>query len=223
MNAVIRMCSALAGVMLGVSAHAQEVSAEQNPDARGVEPASETMSPAPESAAFRHVGMHLRVDTGLGRLSYSERVSSGVAKMSGLSGSLGASLGGAVVENLIVSGRAFLLTTRDQESTISGQTTNTDIHLGLVGVGPEITYYFMPINVHVSAALAMTYLRGESHGVKASSEVGLGTQVTIGKSWWMNDQWGLGVAGQLTYSSNRDGGPTISIWNTGLVFSVTRR
>ena len=41
----------------------------------------------------------------------------------------------------------------------------------------------------------------------------------VGKEWWVTQDWGLGVAGEVLFASMKDAGDTSITW-TGTAFSV---
>jgi len=59
-----------------------------------------------------------------------------------------------------------------------------------VGVGPGVSYYFEALNLYTSFTLALTRIFGKG----TNSELGLGTNLVVGKEWWLSTNWGTGVA-----------------------------
>lgn len=109
--------------------------------------------------------------------------------------------------------------TFDQEVTNPGSAW---VYSG--GVGPGITYYFMPANVYVSgsalASLSVMALQGSTEG----SKIGFGLHFLAGKEWWTGEQWGLGLAAYYRYGSQKNDNldfVTMSGSSYGLVFSAT--
>jgi hypothetical protein len=95
----------------------------------------------------------------------------------------------------------------------------------LVGVGPNLTYYFMPVNMYASATAAFTRINLTTGNFTGDSAWGLGTRLSLGKEWWVSDHWGLGLAGHFSYSANKsdttDTAQMINTWGVGLSFSAT--
>ena len=85
----------------------------------------------------------------------------------------------------------------------------------------------MPANVYLTGSIALAIGTLESYGQKIESETGYGINVAIGKEWWVSDNWGLGVAGQLfhTVLSDEDliTGELYDLKTTsfGILFSAT--
>jgi hypothetical protein len=105
----------------------------------------------------------------------------------------------------------------------SGGSSGTQ--LALFGIGPDFTYYWTPSNVYFTGTLALTRLTVTANGRDSNSEYGIGGRVGFGKEWWVSDHWGLGIAGHLSFSTNKDTGssnpPTLSTWALGATFSAT--
>jgi hypothetical protein len=74
-------------------------------------------------------------------------------------------------------------------------------------LGPAVTYYLMPINMYATAAAGLGVVivtHEDDEDDDASSDGGFGLNVDIGKEWWVNANWGLGVAGRFWYTSAKD-------------------
>lgn len=186
--------------------------------------AAQAQSVAP--GYHQHDGFYLRLDAGLGYLESHETVGGVDGKVYGAAGEFGVAVGGAVAENLILGGHLFALAISNPNmSAGSTSTSTTDSSWGLVGIGPQLTYYFMPVNVYLSGTLALTRITARQGGTDANSEWGGGLQLAVGKEWWVSDNWGVGVAGQLFGSSNAASSaanaPTLSSWGLAVAFSAT--
>jgi hypothetical protein len=181
-----------------------------------------TMPPgANESAshrsARRHDGFMLRFSLGVGGGVVREHVSGDTTNVIGTSGrtakysgvTLGPTLdiGGALDENLVLHGRLSLLALPSPKLTDDGQDAGTakDLIVNTTVLGPALSYYFMPLNVFATAAIALCTVRFDykegSGGVSRSSGTGLSLQLDGGKEWWVGDSLGLGAAVRLEYSS----------------------
>ena len=181
-----------------------------------------------QAQVHAHDGFFLRLDLGGGYLEHSSPTNSvlGDMKVSGGAGSFGVAVGGAVAENLILAGHLYSSAISNPSiSYSSGASGNTsDTTMSMVGIGPELTYYFMPVNLYVSGTLAATRLHSSTNGQDGDSDWGVGMRLALGKEWWVSDNWGLGLAGLFSWSSNKDqgaGAPTISTWGLGVAFSAT--
>src|SRR5215831_11864004 len=80
------------------------------------------LSPAVARAqeAHRHLGFFLRPDLGLGYLSSSESAGSTTVTISGFCGAAGLAIGGAVVEDLILSVHFFDAVVVEPNASITG-------------------------------------------------------------------------------------------------------
>jgi hypothetical protein len=168
----------------------------------------------------RHFGFLIRPDIGAGYLS----TSMGDTTQSGGAGMFGIIVGGAVAENLILGGHLYDGVIGNPNAVSpSGPTSNTQATM--VGVGPNLTYYFMPVNMYASATVAFTRMNLTIGNFTGDSAWGLGTRLSLGKEWWVSDHWGLGLAGHFSYSGNKsdttDTAQMISTWGAGLSFSAT--
>jgi hypothetical protein len=171
-----------------------------------------------------HDGFFLRLEPGFGYQKASASEGGNDASFSGAAGHLSVSIGGAPKENLIIAGNLFSTAAVDPKAEVNGVERDTeDLTVGLAGIGPQLTWYFMPANVYVSGTLAMTRLTVDNDGEEGETEAGIGGRLAIGKEWWVSNQWGLGVAGYGLFSSNedKDGGPRWRTWSAGVTFSAT--
>jgi hypothetical protein len=135
-------------------------------------------------------------------------------------------IGGAVTENLIIYGETggmFILSPTvkifDEEMSNPGSVW---VYSG--GVGPGISYYFMPANVYVSGSVLANIAIAAFNGGSEGSKVGFGFHFVAGKEWWTGEQWGLGLAGYYRYGSQMNDGVdyiTMSGSSFGILFSAT--
>ncbi len=187
-------------------------------------PASAQSTP-PDSTIHRHLGFLVRPYLGFGYLSSTIPAAGGDLTLSGAAGQFGVVVGGAVSENFILGGEFYVTAVGNPSASRNGvsQTLN-DSSFGNLGFGPNLTYYFMPANIYLSLTPALTKVTFTQSGVGSSSDWGFGGRAAVGKEWWVSDHWGLGVAGQFTYSTNANGtgsGSNVSAWGAGAVFSAT--
>jgi hypothetical protein len=157
-----------------------------------------------------HDGFFLRLSTGIGFASVKgDSDNSGTFK--GATGQGSIAVGGMIVDNLAIHADFFATTLFNPDYEINGTTSSTpnnfEVAMRAATVGAGLTYYFMPVNLYLTASLGIAYVSTEvsytSGGVSFKntyeSETGLGLNVMLGKEWWITDNWGLGVAGQLIY------------------------
>jgi hypothetical protein len=65
-------------------------------------------------------------------------------------------------------------------------------------VGPGFSLFLMPWNLHASLAVGLALSGGgEYDGDTDLGDEGVGLNVDLGKEWWLDAQWGLGVVGRL--------------------------
>jgi hypothetical protein len=72
--------------------------------------------------------------------------------------------------------------------------------LDLFGIGPGIAYYLEPANLYFSGTLAFSQVSQSTDSSSSDdnstslTDMGLGMALTVGKEWWVSQNWGLGVA-----------------------------
>ena len=174
---------------------------------------------------YRHRGFFLRPDLGLGYLSLSEPTgtSYGTLQVSGLAGSAGLSLGGAVASNVILAAHLYdAVAVKPGVSFSSGPSGTSSATLTGFGFGPELDFYLMPANVYLGFTVGVTTLSVSVDGASVSASAGPGAKVAIGKEWFVGDTWGLGAAVGISYASNKDtNGQGIGTWVFTVAFSAT--
>ncbi len=199
--------------LVGGLAQAQE-SPPSPPPPPPVAPWPPPPPPPPPSTVHRHLGFALRLDTGIGYMA--SRASDLDATMKGATLSFGFLIGGAVAENVILAGDVWFTGAVSPTFTLGGTAVtvpgNSSLDLG--GIGLNFTYYFMPVNIYVSASPSITTVSVTEAGMSARTKEGFGMKIALGKEWWIGDHWGMGVAGQLFFSSNQDQGTNPPTWGT---------
>jgi hypothetical protein len=224
MRSSLKLSTFASVLCLSVSAFAE--TAPMNPATQSVTGAR-PMSLLGDNTINRHFGFFIRPDLGFGYLSSSESTGVGDVTISGVAGVAGLSIGGAVAENLIFGAHIFDAVTSNPTVSAGGTSASTsNASLTMIGIGPELTYYFMPNNVYLSGTVALTRMTFNSNGNDASTDWGLGSRVTLGKEWWVSNHWGLGLSGHVSYSANNDpaangSGNLMSSWAFGAAFSAT--
>jgi hypothetical protein len=187
----------------------------------GAPPVALAATPPLDPTIHRHLGFFFRVDVGVGYLHSS----TGARSVSGVGVPLGFAVGGAVTENLILAAEAWG-TGAPGPSQTSGGTTSTTVGstLALGAFGLNVTYYFMPANLYLSVTPAITSLGIIDYTGNVESTTGFGVKVALGKEWWVSDHWGLGLAVEFSFATNKQAGTNPPSWTTfggGLVFSAT--
>ena len=183
---------------------------------------------APE---HRHEGFYLHVELGLGGTETRAAATSTNEEMS-LSGGAGAfdiALGWSLGDHLVLGGEIWDMVVPQPDVKVgsSSATSDSDSQLSLVGWGPTIRYYIAPehLNMFLAATPSLTQVSTRLNGNEGSTKTGLGIRLSVGKEWWLgHSQWGMGVAGHLVLSTNKDNGDNAPTWNTtgaGIDFSAT--
>jgi hypothetical protein len=183
---------------------------------------------APQAPVNIHDGFYLRLHLGFGFTSVTGTDSTGSQLvLSGASGSLGMAIGAALGSNLIIFGNFFGTSITDPDVKIDGVSQGTGKGSAtMVGFGVGLAYYVVPSNVYLSAAVGTTQFSvSNSNGATGyKSDFGIGLQTMLGKEWWISDDWGIGVAGELLLASMKDQTDTSTTWTTAafsLLFSAT--
>mgnify|MGYP001825070282 CR=1 FL=1 len=181
-----------------------------------------TEEPVPEDdreGFHRHDGFFLRMGLGVGmggllllRDDPEGLTSAGVLPResedwrSAWVGQQSLSVGGCVVDNL-----AIYLDVRGVVDVVLSEPDDPQRGTGFVGIG--LSYYFMPSNVYLSGSVGpgstvRTYYRDwhdarhERGDYNPDYEYynGVGASLSLGKEWWVHDNWGVGMETGLLYS-----------------------
>ena len=180
------------------------------------------------AAPATHDGFFLRFTPGIGYVSTSESVSDLSIGISGVGVLGGFSLGWAVVDNLILhlDFASAQLVNPSVSLTRGGTTISKDATASetLSSFGAGASYYIMPANIYIGGAIHAATLSLDTNTSHVDSGLGWGLALNAGKEWWVSDNWGLGLAAQVRFSSVPDTGPNAQRLNspvTGLTFSAT--
>ncbi len=154
----------------------------------------------------QHDGFFLRLTLGPGYLYNSASQGGSTLKVSGVGGTFGIAAGGAIAPNVVVYGEAIGTTVSDPTVDLDGQSATADgTTVSTVGIGPGIAYY-LDGNAYLSATLAMTKMSVSNDYSSADTEWGFGASLSGGTEWWVSDNWGVGVVGQLMLASMKESG-----------------
>jgi len=169
-----------------------------------------------------HDGFFLRFNLGVGH--FDAEWHGGLAdsmSIAGPSGHFGLALGGAIAPNLILFGELSSDAASNPTFRYGPFEGDLGSDLGLVGFGPGIAYYFMPVNLYLSGTALL--LRATTTGDEGRIETdrGFGVKLALGKEWWVSRDWGLGVAGIATLGSIPSDDSTVKVSNFSLAFTAT--
>lgn len=166
--------------------------------------------PVARPGARRHDGFFLRFKLGVGAggTFYDERVEEprrSAISTRGIAGNFELAVGGAVIENLILHGN-IIVTAMGVSRWVDDVKDHTydEISSTILIAGGGVTYYFMPANLYLTLVLGSggifesRYLdrRDRSPYEELESRAGFGTNLSLGKEWWVGrySEWGLGAA-----------------------------
>ncbi|RKU18352.1 hypothetical protein C6501_02695 [Candidatus Poribacteria bacterium] len=175
----------------------------------------------------KHDGFYFHLAPGFGGTAIGEVDERDELIISGGSSNTKIGIGYALVENLIVSLDIFGSVLVDPEVEINGQELGeADAELTIANVGLGMTYYLMPSNFYLSGSIGLATGELETDFGTFDTDLGYGINFALGKEWWVSDNWGLGVATHLYYSSLPDENSIgeVSYLNTasiGILFSAT--
>jgi hypothetical protein len=106
----------------------------------------------------------------------------------------------------------------------SGLGSRTSVELQAIGL--NVTRYVVPIDLFATVVVSGTRLAITDGGDDvefASSDIGFGLKVLLGKEWRVSSQFGIGLAAELFLAVNRNGDETLDTLGGGFVFSFTFR
>jgi hypothetical protein len=169
-----------------------------------------------------HRGLFFRPDLGIGYLHMSATEGGNDDAAYGAAGAFGIAIGGAIQPNHILAFHLWDAVISNPTFSSNGTSASPgNSAAGLIAFGPEYTFY-SETNFYFSLSPGLSRLHLESGGVGADSDWGFGLRAAVGKEWWVSDNWGLGLVGQLSFSANSDNGvATWTTWGATLAFSAT--
>ena len=206
-------------------------------------PVPEDMGPAPRREGFeQHDGFMLRLAVGFGGAGATLDPKEDAATrdllgfdlkydFSGGAFVFSLDIGGAPTDNLIIHARMSDFAMIGPKVEIAGDSGELDGSLAshLLGIG--LTYYFMPVNLYLTAVIGAGWLTldpdTDDDEDSRATDMGVGFEFDVGKEWWVSDNWGLGLAGRFSLSSgtteneNTDIKSDFAMLGFGLLFSAT--
>jgi hypothetical protein len=216
----------LLSVLLASAAHAQPAPPPVPPvpgyqPARGLsDPDAEEPEHVPAPGAESHDGFYLRMQLGLGYTRMSTSTMMTDVSLAGFGGNFGIALGGALKSHLILYGTLIGSTARTPTGRIHGPLSLSGASdgmlvgtvslggfgsAGVVGAGAGVAYY-LDSNVFFAGSLlgSRLFVDDNNGNMVARSEWGVTAEGLVGKEWWLSDNWGLGVSGQLLLGAMED-------------------
>ncbi len=182
--------------------------------------AQETQPPA---GFHEHDGFFLSLSMGPAYASVDNTAGSTTLTYSGFGASFDFRIGGAIGQNLILTGDLMGWSLFEPE--VSGHGSMSDSYFTQSTVGAGLTYYFMPVNVFVSGTVGFAGFSLDASGRRASTDSGVGVYVKAGKDWWVSADWALGIAASLGWSSVSNstdaGSEKLSGYSVSLQFNAT--
>jgi hypothetical protein len=186
-------------------------------------------TPAPPASASDkhgrvHDGFYLSASAGGGARSMRINSSQDIT-VDGTGGAFGVRIGGAIARNLFLHATAQTSVTQDPEISIGSMTVTANrAGVTFTGVGPGLSYYFMPANVSLGGSLLVTQARFELDGeVAAKSEWGPGLELRVAKEFWVSNDLllGVGLSGMGSVMSDQNTTDTIVAQAFNLTFDLT--
>ncbi|MCP4676326.1 MAG: hypothetical protein GY854_12600 [Deltaproteobacteria bacterium] len=179
-----------------------DVAADTAPKSSGV---SVSKSVAPIRPKHEHSGFFFRGTGGVGAGGY---YTSGEANNLDLDDDsdthiedfdtttgLSLSIGGSLAKNLLLHADFTTIDVSDDDDN------SNKPGMDVFGLGIGITKYWMPVNVYLTGSIgpSMSLLNDgdEDYDNVAFGVIG---KASVGKEWWVSENWGLGIAAQANYS-----------------------
>jgi hypothetical protein len=181
------------------------------PDQYAAAPITEAAQIEGIPGAREHEGVYVRLQLGPGaaRSRYKESVNgvdTAKVQASGLSGTFDLTLGGRAVSSLILHGNLTYTRSHAPSRQVDGvKDASIEVTTTALALGGGATYYFMPYNLFLGAALGPSWLFETRKGAEVRSNTGVFALGSGGKEWWVGprSQWALGAALRYTFAAAR--------------------
>jgi hypothetical protein len=174
-------------------------------------------------AAEKHTGLYLRFQPGIG-FGYANFED--LVEAYGGSGAFSMHIGGTVTDNLIVFGKFSSNSITNPTITILGSVTgeSKDTKYTVNAFGAGLTYY-LPVNFYLSGSLDIAMSNLTIGDYELESDAGVGMEISLGKEWFVSENWGLGLAFMTQFSkmTGKEEDEEYELGNVffGLMFSAT--
>jgi hypothetical protein len=174
--------------------------------------ATMTAAPANATEPQAHDGFFLRASAGIS--AGNAKLESGGVKFELKDPALDVNIavGYVVLPNLAVHGTLWGWGLNDPDVDVTGIIGGSVPNHGIfemTAFGAGATYYVMPLNAYISSSIGMGAFSGTDQ-LDGQSTRGFAVDITAGKEWWVNPEWGAGAAICYTHTSadDKDLGPT---------------
>jgi len=188
--------------------------AEESPPLR--QPLS-TTNPALLDVPASHHGLFFRVVVGPTELDTSATSNGTDVEIQGAGYGFGLAFGGALSRHFVLYGEVFehvAIGPTIKMNDVELGTADSNVSMRVIGVGPGFAYY-SDNNFYVSVTAALSVLSLQRDNTElAHTNKGFGVSATVGKEWWVSDQVGLGLGGQLYLGAIPDGSADNPTWTT---------
>jgi hypothetical protein len=166
-----------------------------------------------------HDGFYLRLQLGVGYTRMSTSTMMSDVSLAGFSDNFGIALGGALNSHLIIYGTLVESTARRPKGKINGPLSSADVDgmtvgivsvggfgvAGVAGVGAGVAYYLDSNVFFAGSLLASRLVVDDVNGnTVAKTDWGFTFEGLLGKEWWVSDNWGVGVSGQVLLGAMQD-------------------
>lgn len=174
-----------------------------------------------------HDGFFLRLQGGIGDIKTEEtNILDYDLEMYGIGGIFSVKVGSIIYPNLIAFGEVGGASVSNPEFKWGPENGETsDAELSMTGIGGGLSYYIMPINIYISMSGLLSYTTFKFKKILGESEPGLGLHFSIGKEWWVSDDWAIGCAlwahKSSMHENDSEGKHEIDNRAYGIVFSAT--
>jgi hypothetical protein len=161
--------------------------------------------------AETHDGGYLRMQFGFASMTITGKTASDTVEYSGGGASLAVAGGYAIMPHLIVFAEGLVAGNANSDVKLNGAASGmTTYGANVEGIGVGVSSYFGP-NLFAAAAilLAQASFDNGNGTTLASSKSGVAFDLTVGKEWWVSDNWGLGISGQMITASMKGKDPDL--------------
>jgi hypothetical protein len=171
----------------------------------------------------------MRLSMGISYLSLKDTYMGMDETVSGAGMAMNLAFGAAVAPNLVIFGEMTVSSALEPNYEGGGTSAQMNsVNVSMVGIGPGIAYYLEGPNLYLSGSLSFPQVSVDNNSSSSSdstevTEFGIGTNLLVGKEWWVSSNWGLGIAGmfQIASMKMKDYDDRMSAFATSVLFSAT--